>query len=139
MINKSGLKMLFGLRNNKLSQFLSSIIVGMMLFTRNIRKTALSQNWLTFKVLWVKVFSFFCLTQSILRLHCFSCKDILSGTGKNHFFKMLGLFNVKECSASFKTLKQEATGGGVTKRPEYLVGLSTFTILIPLLGLFISF
>ena len=47
---------------------------------------------------------------------------------------MLGLFNVKECSASFKTLKQEATGGGVTKRPEYLVGLSTFTILIPLLG-----
>ena len=45
-----------------------------------------------------------------------SCEDILSGTGENHFFLILGLFNVKECSASFKTLKQEAKGGGVTKR-----------------------
>ena len=68
-----------------------------------------------------------------------SCEDILSGTGENHFKKMLGLFNVEECSASDKTLKQEATGGVVTKRPEYLVGLSTFTIIIPPLGLFLSF
>ena len=52
---------------------------------------------------------------------------------------MLGLFNVKECSASFKTLKQEATGGGLTKRPEYLVGLSTVLSSFRLLDCFYPF